>query len=810
MNKFLYSFILLILLSQEPSYAQFKVNLDSLRQVCDSYQKEDTLKLKMIYQLVQGLSNTDMEKAINYADLAITIADKINDPLYRALLKYEKATILMTIGDLDESKLLLNQVLPTFEKMDRSFDLGNVYKNLGSIALEKQELDIAKKYYEKGITYYVKADARKELNKIKIFIGHIVLQKGGTKESIKIFDEVIEYYEKNKVKAGLPNALAAKAQAHFLLGEVSTSAECLYKAMSINEELGNFYGQLINYQNLSSMYNNSDQHQKGLEYALKGLELNNKVGNKSVGASLKNNVCDCYINLSEIENAKNCYQELISYMKDHNLDHEMKEIVANLNRLYTDDDKSVKAYQSYKDILEINKSNQAYSELPRILFQLGIRIPKMSDNSLTSVGILPQNKYDESNNYLKQGIQMASEHNDVYMRVLLYNAISLNYEKQKKYPEAYEAYKQYVILKDSLSGDEVQKKITKSEIQYEYDKKELALKYEKQLTEKQLANQLLLTAQQKQTLTLKEQALLLSNQEKDLAHLAFLQEQAEKQEKAQQLTLAQEREKTKEQDLALKNIQLTAQQKQNLYLGAFIIALLCGLSILIYFYQTMRRQKNIISQQNQLNEHTISILSHDIKEPLLGVKLLLKKLNVNDPYLAQASLSLENQISTVNGVLGNLLKMKKLAMAEGQKYVRSSVQEVIHTVTSQLQQSLNEKNIRIQNTISADLTLPIATEKLQVVVHNILSNAIKYSHPDQTIKIYNEAKGFCIQDFGVGLSDEQTIRLMTDVKNSKPGTSQEKGNGMGLFLVGMLLQGEQVRVIFESPEIGGTIVKIVV
>jgi hypothetical protein len=113
-------------------------------------------------------------------------------------------------------------------------------------------------------------------------------------------------------------------------------------------------------------------------------------------------------------------------------------------------------------------------------------------------------------------------------------------------------------------------------------------------------------------------------------------EQAEKQER--------------EKDLALKNIELTAQQKQNLYLGAFIFLLLCGLGVLIYFYQTMRKQKNIISQQNQLNEHTISILSHDIKEPLLGVKLLLKKLHVNDPFLAQASLSLENQINANNGV----------------------------------------------------------------------------------------------------------------------------------------------------------------
>jgi signal transduction histidine kinase len=432
----------------------------------------------------------------------------------------------------------------------------------------------------------------------------------------------------------------------------------------------------------------------------------------------------------------------------------------------------------------------------------------MPDSSLQNISILPQNRYPESFSYLEKGLHMATEQGNLLLQSLIQNDISQNYEAQGKYAEAHEAFKKYIVLKDSISGDEVQKKITRSEIQYEYDKKELALKYEKQLTEEQLANQLLLTIQQKQDLTLKEKDLELSNQEKDITQLAFLKEQAEKQEKAQQLALSEEREKTKGQDLALKNIELTAQQKQNLYLGAFIFLLLCGLGALIYFYQTMRKQKNIIAQQNQLNEHTISILSHDIKEPLLGVKLLLKKLHVNDPFLSQASLSLENQISSVNGVLNNLLNMKKMSMGENQKNATANVKEVIQNIITQMHPSIQEKNITVQNLLPADFNLPIAAEKLQVVVHNLLSNAIKYSHPDQSIKIYKEGNGFCIQDFGVGLSDVQTIKLMTDVKNSKPGTTQEKGHGMGLFLVGMLLQGEQVRVIFESPEIGGTIVKI--
>jgi hypothetical protein len=50
---------------------------------------------------------------------------------------------------------------------------------------------------------------------------------------------------------------------------------------------------------------------------------------------------------------------------------------------------------------------------------------------------------------------------------------------------------------------------------------------------------------------------------------------------------------------------------------------------------------------------------------------------------------------------------------------------------------------------------------------------------------------------------------MSEVKTSKQGTLLEKGNGMGLFLVGMLLQGEKVKIMFDSPEMGGTIVRVI-
>ena len=244
--------------------------------------------------------------------------------------------------------------------------------------------------------------------------------------------------------------------------------------------------------------------------------------------------------------------------------------------------------------------------------------------------------------------------------------------------------------------------------------------------------------------------------------------------------------------------------KKNIFIGF----LLLGLMAFVYFYSLLKKKNTTIAQQNELNEQTISILSHDIKEPLLGVKLLLKKLNKDDPFVAQASHSLEGQINAVNGILTNLLKMKKLSLVKKDKNAKANAQTVVQTVVKELSVAIQSKSLTIQNDLVEDVLLPIAPEKLQIIVHNLLSNAVKYSFPNQTIRIFKEGKGICIQDFGVGLSPEQRSKLMREVTASQQGTSQERGNGMGLFLIGAMLQGENIKVVFDSPEVGGTIAKV--
>ncbi len=147
--------------------------------------------------------------------------------------------------------------------------------------------------------------------------------------------------------------------------------------------------------------------------------------------------------------------------------------------------------------------------------------------------------------YYQNALNVSKETGFTEIKSASWEGLSKVYEVQGKYKEAFEVFQKHVILKDSIGSSNVKKQIAKKEIEFEFSKKETALKYEQQLTIGELDKQRLLTFQQGQTLTLREQSLSLSNKEKDLVHLAYLKEQAEKQEKVEQLALSEEREKGK-------------------------------------------------------------------------------------------------------------------------------------------------------------------------------------------------------------------------------------------------------------------------
>lgn len=791
-------------------FSQGKMNVDSLFSVVESYPKADTVKVKKFLELASAISNYNPGKAMECLEASIRVSEQLGDAFWLGKAYLRKSSIGARSGDLENAQADCQKAVDLLGK-DKKHpdDWASSLMQLGTIAAYGGDYVTALKHFESALSIFESTQNVKWQVSVLAGMGSANYTLGNHEKALELLQKGVKKNEVLNDKANFQLLYTNIALVYYALGNYTLGLDYSLKTVAIAEQLGDLHAVATEYNNISSVYFDLGEKEETQKYLRKSLALYHKSNDKIGITRTMLNLCLLY---DDHQKAVEELNKTIEYCKEIKNDLLLAYSYQSLALRYVNLKEYKNAYSYVQQVLDMEvQDNETLIKINNNAVEV---LLNCSDSELHSLGIEPGKRYEKAKEHLDRAFAVGAQENSSLMLYTWQN-LAMVQEKQQNYAQAYETYKKYVALKDTIAGDDVKKQITRKEIQYEFDKKETELKYQQQLTADQLEKQRLLTVQQeqalalnRQNLALKEQALTLSNKEKDLAHLSYLKEQAEKQEKAQELSLSQEREKGKERDLGLKNLELSAQQQRNLYLIAFAALLILGLGALSYFYTALKKQKNTIAQQNEINEHTIAILSHDIKAPLIGVKLLLKKLNKDDPYVAQASQSLEDQINAVNGILNNLLRMKKMALVQQDKNPSANVNDAVQNVLQELRTAIQAKGLTVQNDLKSDATLSIAPEKLQIIFHNLLSNAVKYSFPHQPIRIFHEGNGIAIQDFGVGLSPEQRSKLMREVTASQAGTQQERGNGLGLFLVGAMLQGEAIHIAFDSPDVGGTIVKV--
>ena len=99
------------------------------------------------------------------------------------------------------------------------------------------------------------------------------------------------------------------------------------------------------------------------------------------------------------------------------------------------------------------------------------------------------------------------------------------------------------------------------------------------------------------------------------------------------------------------------------------------------------------------------------------------------------------------------------------------------------------------------------------MLNNLISNAIKFSHPSSNIEIslnnlgeYVELK---LRDYGIGIPDEIKPFLFSGARpNSRKGTGGEQGTGFGMPILKMFLDKYGAKITLSEPAEGGTLFTI--
>lgn len=345
-------------------------------------------------------------------------------------------------------------------------------------------------------------------------------------------------------------------------------------------------------------------------------------------------------------------------------------------------------------------------------------------------------QYDRCIEYAKRSRDVALRNGQVkpYLQVA-YVLISDAYKQKGNYKEAYNNFLMHRAYTDSLINEQTQTAVAEVESRYK-------------VREAERENILLREQQAKQEAVISSQRMLQLAIIVGLILLAVI------------VTI-----------LILGNRTLTANNLQ-----------LRGLN------ETVVKQKHELEEVVKVKDKLFSVIAHDIRSPVAGLRGVLEILPLLTPEeLDRMAVKLERQVDSLLLLLENLLSWSKDQMqgltVQPQEF---AVKRLVDETTELVEPFANSKKVVLESNVPEELKAHADWDMMLLVMRNLLTNALKFTPTGGKVKVNATAEGaqlkVQVQDSGVGISQEAIQKLLHTRVESQRGTANEKGSGLGLLL----------------------------
>lgn len=214
--------------------------------------------------------------------------------------------------------------------------------------------------------------------------------------------------------------------------------------------------------------------------------------------------------------------------------------------------------------------------------------------------------------------------------------------------------------------------------------------------------------------------------------------------------------------------------------------------------EELRKAKLEAEKANKAKSTFLFNMSHDIRTPMnaiVGYSALMKKA-LTDPKLVHYEEMIEQSSYLLLSILNNVLDVARIE--SGKLTLEENLNEMgrlSEKICNSFQAEANKKGIEISKTVSVEHPYILAdTTKVQEVLSNLVSNAIKYTPEGGKVSICIEElpydrQGYTliqttISDTGIGMSKEFVPHLFESFAREKEmRESAIQGTGLGMAIV---------------------------
>ncbi|UYZ61419.1 PAS domain-containing protein [Hymenobacter weizhouensis] len=230
-----------------------------------------------------------------------------------------------------------------------------------------------------------------------------------------------------------------------------------------------------------------------------------------------------------------------------------------------------------------------------------------------------------------------------------------------------------------------------------------------------------------------------------------------------------------------------------------------GINLEIHEQVELQRQ---LQRTNVDLDNFIYTASHDLKAPITNIEGLLLALQHELPAASrvgdvpQMLQLMQEAVERFKRTIAHLTDVSRLQKEYNPPLAQVALAAVIEEVRLDLTPLLLATQARLEVDVPADCRLIFSEKNLRSVVYNLLSNALKYRHPDRVPRVHIRCRAEAgyqvlqVQDNGLGIDlahgQEQLFQLFQRLHTHVEGT------GIGLYMVKKIVENAGGHITVQS------------
>src|SRR5690606_38053187 len=198
--------------------------------------------------------------------------------------------------------------------------------------------------------------------------------------------------------------------------------------------------------------------------------------------------------------------------------------------------------------------------------------------------------------------------------------------------------------------------------------------------------------------------------------------------------------------------------------------------------------------------------AHELKTPLSSIKGQTEALMegaIEDPKMrAPFVRKIHDNALRLERLVQDLLSLSRL---EANPVPRETeplpLRVYVNSAAALHREALEAAGVRLENRVSDGIRLLMEPRDLELMINNLVGNAVRYNRPGGKIKLWTEAEGelrLIVKDTGIGIPGEMLPRIFERFYRADASRASKEGTGLGLAIVKHAAQKYGMSVSAES------------